>query len=212
MNESNAQEFNSLMDVTWEIYPKQLSSQAKRLYWESLKRFSFADIQSAFSRHIQNPDNGHFPPKPADIIRLISGSTQTASAVAWTNALNAVKHVGPYRTVVFDNPITHAVISDMGGWISFCGMQESEEPFIAKDFERRYAGYALREKLSYPKQMIGLTDAHNQGKTFQRGKYIPEITYVGNVERAKLVHKGGTDRKAGLSHITLALPASKDVL
>jgi len=59
-------------------------------------------------------------PKPADIIRAIKGNSQTQSLQAWSKVEDAIRLVGPYRSVVFDDLAIHGVLQEMGGWVKLC--------------------------------------------------------------------------------------------
>ena len=43
-------------------------------------------------------------PKPADIRRVLGGTTADAAALAWAKVIRAVHAVGAYSTVAFDDP------------------------------------------------------------------------------------------------------------
>lgn len=109
-----------------------------------MKPFDLAAVKDALNRHCVNPDNGQFMPKPADVVKLLQGSSQDGALVAWAKVDRAVRQVGTYSTVVFDDPIIHRVVQDMGGWVALGDKREKEWPFVAKEFENRYRGYPMR--------------------------------------------------------------------
>ncbi len=133
------------------------------IYWQVLKQYELEDVQNAFQSHIQNPDCGQFLPKPADIVRLIEGSGETKALLAWAKVERAVIQIGSYQSVVFDDPLIHAVIEDMGGWVKLCSMKNEQMPFYANEFQKRYMGYVNKKPESTPKTFIwGITNVKMQ--------------------------------------------------
>lgn len=189
MVESDRKPFFELVANVYAFYRVDCTPFALGVWWEACKPFDFTAARDAMNRHSVNPDNGQFLPKPADIVKLIGGGTQDGALIAWSKAERALRQVGTYETVAFDDPIIHAVISDMGGWIKFGQSTEDELPFIRKEFETRYRGYRLRGHIDhYPAKLIGITDATNQQSGFEEG--VPKL--IGDPERAaRVLHGGG---------------------
>jgi len=185
-----------------EIHGKKLSTPAITLYWNVLERYPVEEVLQALSRHLEDPDVGQFMPKPADVVRNIDGSSDTRSMLAWTKAIKAASSVGSYESVVFDDWRIHAVISDMGGWISLCSIQEDELPFRAREFEKRYRGY-LRRTGDYPRRLIGRNETHN----VQKGHAVDPPVLIGDRGKAMLVLEGGIDGTRQLE-ISRLLPSS----
>lgn len=187
MNDNDKQRFLSCLLGAAEIIGKDLSKQAMKLYWEILKKYSIEEVEQAFFSHASNPDVGQFMPKPADIIKAIDGSGESRSMTAWTKVDKALRTIGTYETVVFDDPIIHKVISDMGGWVGFGEILENEYPFKANEFNKRYLGYANRQNIKHPKKLIGLFEITN---IENKQKVAPPVL-LGNPGKAKLVLEGG---------------------
>lgn len=147
------------------FYGKDLSTFALDVWWNAMKAYDLPAITDAFGRWLMNPDAGQFPPKPADIAKMLGGRTEDRALMAWAKVDRAVRVVGTYRSVVFDDPLIHRVMHEMGGWISLGQKTEDEWPFVGKEFATRYRGYAMRgEHPGYPPVMIGIAQAHNDAK------------------------------------------------
>lgn len=165
MVDSDKKEFFALVANVYGFYRIECTPFALSVWWEACKPFDFVSVKGAFNRHAVNPDNGQFLPKPADIVKLIGGGSLDGALIAWSKVEKAIRTIGPYQTVVFDDPIIHKVISDMGGWIKFGDFTEEELPFKAKEFENRYRGYRTRGAVeNVPTKLIGLTDADRIAK------------------------------------------------
>lgn len=193
MQTDNFQKFHDGIIGVMGFYGRSVSSFALDVWWTALKGHDLAAIVEAFNRHLANPDAGQFPPKPADIIRMLSGSTQDSALRAWAKVDQAVRRIGTYCDVVFDDALIHRVIQDMGGWIALGSKGEDEWPFIAKEFENRYRGFRSRNEYpEYPASLIGIVTAHNNQKGF---KTDPTVL-IGNEPLARQVLCGGADRPA----------------
>lgn len=155
-------EFFALMADVQAFYGKDFSEFAGRVWWEALRAYDLAAVQDALNRHCVNPDSGQFAPKPADVVKMLAGSTQDAALVAWSKVDRAVREVGTYRSVVFDDPVIHRVVTDMGGWVLIGGKDNDEWPFVRNEFVNRYRGYRMRSEIpEYVPVLIGIAESAN---------------------------------------------------
>lgn len=191
MNESDKTQFAQLIFGTGEYYAKEISKGVVKLYWESLKVHDYEDVNRAVIRHMEDPDQGQFMPKIADIKRHIDGSKKTQAMQAWTKVDKAIRQVGPWVSICFDDPIINRVLSDMGGWISLCDTPtEKDLEFKMHEFDKRFQAYVLQGGVSdYPRVLIGHTDAINA----QNGHERDEPLLLGNSGKAQLVFQGGNE-------------------
>jgi len=183
--------FLSMLSGISDYYNRQLGKDAIRLYWEGLKQYDLQAVEKAFWTHTQNPDSGQFMPKIADIAKYLKGRTSDQASQAWSKVDKAMRHVGTYQDVCFDDSIIHRVIEDMGGWI-FLGMKTQEDwTFLQNQFENRYRGYVMRdEHPEYQSRLIGVANAHNA----QNGFTLHPPMMIGDQVKAHLVLKGGSNK------------------
>jgi len=87
-------------------------------YWRLLNWFSLDEIEQAIANYCRSSKGNRFFPKPSELVALIRGSDTDQALRAWSKVLRAIRGVGPYRTVVFDDPLIHAVIWDIVNSIS----------------------------------------------------------------------------------------------
>lgn len=158
------------------------------VYWQVLKGYELDDVQRAIAKHLGNPDTGMFEPKPADVVRMIEGDTRTRVALAWSQVENAIRRVGPYPSVVFDDPLTQVVLEEMGGWPLLNTVTLDELPFKAKEFETRYRALCQQPPATHPRVLPGLSE----GDCVARGLPAPAPALIGNFERARQVYALGT--------------------
>jgi hypothetical protein len=200
MEKNDLSVFAKLMASLGELYGKSMSESLVELYWAALKRFELSAIQQAIKIHINHPERGQYMLKPNDVVRYLEGSTACQALQAWSKVIQAIKTVGQYDSVVFDDSLIHAVIQDMGGWIRLCKLQENELNFRAREFERRYEIYLLNKPDTYPKKLIGLLDIQNMAKGFKPSKPL----LIGNEKQALAVYQGLQNNNKVLTSILLA--------
>lgn len=200
MNDSDKMEFSSVWGAAWSAYGKSVTPQILGLFFNSLKHYEMPEIKGALSRHFTNPDSGQFAPKPADIVKYLQGGTNNQALAAWSKVDKAIRQVGPYQDVVFDDALIHAVLSDMGGWIAICDTKSDEDlRFRGNEFEKRYRGYVLSPPSQFPKKLTGLS---NKGNSHNRKRLSPPVM-IGNQQSAEQVYIAGKE-SAGLRVGSLA--------
>lgn len=189
MTPSDRERFAHCLLAAAEVYGKSVSDAVSSVWWDALKAYDIGAVEGAFRRHFSNPDSGQFMPKPADIVRIVAGSSQDGAMIAWAKVDKAVRQVGPYASVCFDDPLVNRVLHDMGGWIGFGEKNDTEWPFIANEFRTRYIGYRQRGEIpDYPSRLPGIAEADNT----RRGLPAPTPTLIGEPSRAQAVLEGGT--------------------
>lgn len=181
-----------------ELYAKKFSPQLAEIYWRALESYDIEDVERAASRHATNPDSGQFMPKPADFVRLIDGDTESAALGAWAKVREAMGAVGSYRSIVFDDPLIHAALTEMGGWIAVCGVTEEELPFRAAEFVKRYRALSTLGVQQWAPSLPGRVERDNGANGYLG--HVGGPTYFGAPDRCRLVHERGTSPARQIAH------------
>jgi hypothetical protein len=190
MRPTDRERFRDTIAGAYSFYGRELTKFQLGVWWAALEQFDFEAVADAISRHLTNPDAGQFLPKPADVVKLLSGSTQDAAIVAWTKALRAVQRAGTYVSVAFDDPLIHRVLDDMGGWVEFGKKKADEEPFVAREFQQRYRAYATQQRMpDYPPRLMGVIEAENSRFGLPGDEHV---MLIGDERRALESIRGGT--------------------
>lgn len=193
MTERDFENFANAMAGLGEMYNRAVSAQLIAMYFESLKKYDYRAVSAAMQRHYSDPEKGAFFPKPGDIVLWIDGGMEDRSQIAWSKVDRAVRVVGPYESVVFDDPIIHAVIEQMGGWPKVCSQPTDQDmKFLGHQFTKLYR--ANRSTKEFPSRLVGITEADCN----LRGSRPPAAVLIGNPEQAGLVieHGGESNRLA----------------
>ncbi|NYT68782.1 DUF6475 domain-containing protein [Pusillimonas noertemannii] len=191
MQPKDYDDFVMILGATAELLAptRPLSNIAIGMWWNVMKPYDLPAVRQAFDRHMHNPDSGQFMPKPADILKMMTGSTQDSALAAWSKVDKAVRQVGTWESVAFDDALIHRVLEDMGGWTMLGMKTDHDWPFVAKEFENRYRGYRIRnETPEYPPVLIGLAQAQNA----QENRESQAPVLIGDATTAARVMQGGT--------------------
>lgn len=191
MRHEDKPDFAGLMVSIGEYYGREISDGLIGMYWQGLQHYDLAAVRDALNRHVANPDSGQFMPKIADIAKMLGGTTQDSALRAWAKVDQAVRRVGTYRDVAFDDPLIHRVLHDMGGWVAMGQKTEDEWPFVAKEFENRYRGFRARsETPEYPPFLNGIAGMQNR----QHGFQTEPPMLIGNPTLAQQVMQLGSEK------------------
>ena len=208
MTKNDLAELTKLIAGIWAARGKNVSEPLLEIFTLALNIYDITEIKNAVINYIRNPDNGQFLPTPADIIRHMNGNSYSQALHAWTKVTKAIQHVGSYSSIIFDDALIHAVISDMGGWISLCHTNTNELIFRGKEFEKRYCSYLIKKPTHYPSCLIGIVEHQNVGKGF-----VTELARLwGNERAAKLIYQqgqGASPTRQFITHFPKILPEKK---
>lgn len=189
MIESNRKDFFGLIADVYAFYKRDFSKFAGNVWWQAMQPFDYEAVADALNRHSVNPDNGQFMPMPADVVKMLQGSTMDSALVAWSKVDRGVRSVGTYRSVVFDDALIHRIIAEMGGWIDLGKKSEKEWPFVSNEFVNRYRGYRGRSQVpDYPPVLIGISEASNSENS--KSHWEPPILIGDSVNAQKVMHMG----------------------
>ena len=189
---SDRENFLVAMIGLGDYYSREISEGVIEIYWQGLQNYDLKAVQKAFQAHIANPDNGQFMPKVADLVRMLAGTTADASVIAWTKVASAIKRVGPYQSVVFDDPCIHAAIEGLGGWEKVCATPSDEElVFTARAFENLYKAHKRNGNTpDYQRVLIGTSERVN-ADLYPHAISPPVM--IGDKQMCQLVFEGGSN-------------------
>ena len=193
MTRADFNPFSELIQAVAECYGQTLSAQGVALRFKLLEQFEFAEVQKA-ALSVMATRKYTSMPTPADFLEHMSGgAAEDKAEVEAGKVLSAVSAYGGYASVVFDNPVTQAVIVQAyGGWVKLCadcGVEESEKWF-RKDFAKTWAAYS-RQGVKQFGSLPGLIEITNHSN----GQYehIPQPKLIGDPAKAQAVLEAGKE-------------------
>lgn len=188
--------FGELVTSALAYYRQDCTEFTLAVWWEGCKPYSLEQVSKALTGHATDPDRGQYAPKVADVVRILGGTSTDRAALAWGKVYDAMCSIGAYTDIVFDDPAIHAAVSDMGGWPKMCRSDMDELSYMQHRFCESYRAYSGRPGFEYPRVLGG--DRSPDELYAKRGLPPPKPAVVGDVERARLVYKGGASRAIGM--------------
>jgi len=96
MQTNEIPQFIQMLHNLCEMYGKpRMSDEVAMLHFGALQDYSLEDVRKGFFAAMRNPDSGQFMPRPADVIRELSGSSDTrAQSIA-----NGIAHLLAQRII-----------------------------------------------------------------------------------------------------------------
>jgi hypothetical protein len=207
----NAQEKKKIGEVivgTAELLGREMSPVAVTLYAKAVEDLPFELVSAAFSDLVRQ---SKFFPAPAELREMVLGPPEKLEDLALiesSKVVEAVKRYGGNKSVVFDDPVTMAVIQQVfGGWERMSGeMTLDQEKWWRKEFVKAYQAYARSGIKAYG-VLYGILDRCNDSAGFDMAPPV----LIGDRERAMKVKnyeaKEKTAVEPGLSGRMLSMVA-----
>ena len=189
MTPSDKSRFKNLITDAMAFYRQDVSIFALSVWWQACELFDFEQVSRALTNHAVDPERGQFPPRPADVVRQLVGTSTERSAIAWGKVHEAMSRVGAYTDVVFDDAAIHAAIEDMGGWPKMCRTEIKDLGYLQHRFCEAHKAYVQRGQFDYPRCLGG--DRSPDSEYEKKGLPVPRPAIIGNQELARLVYQGG---------------------
>ena len=190
MKPSEKTAFASLITDVLAYYRQDASRFTLDLWWQACQSFEMEQVSKALSTHAMDPERGVYPPKVADVVRVLAGTTTDRAALAWGKVLGAMSAVGAYSDVVFDDPAIHAAIEDLGGWVKVCRGELAELSYLQHRFCQAHKAYTGQGQFEYQRRLIG--DRAPDDDFIRHGLPLPRPAVVGDRATALQVYRGGS--------------------
>jgi len=188
MDNSDKAGFGELLHGVMAYYKQDLSPFTLSLWWQACAGYDLEQVSKALSAHAVDPETGRYPPKIADVVRQLAGTTTDRAEAAWSKAMRAISGVGPWRDVVFDDPVIHAVIDALGGWPKVCSTTVDDLSYLQHRFVTSYKALS-KDVPEYSRVLRGLRSPDEIYA--QKGLAPPKPAIVGDIDKARQVYLQG---------------------
>lgn len=178
----NDYRFIEVMSALGEASGQESTPFKEKIYAQALEDMPIEAIEQAAWAIIKTRTFSTFP-KIGEIREMIGGKTEDQAQVQASIVWQSIQRYGAVRSVVFDDPVTMAVIlQGFGGWQKLCKelMMDQLQWFI-KDFSKHYAAFKRSGVVQYG-MLPGWADPPNQGPAL-----------IGNQEKAMWVLEKGKE-------------------
>lgn len=162
MKNEDKRAFFDLMMAAGEVYGREVTQPMAAIYFSALAGVSIEQVQEAMMTHMQNPDSGQFFPKPADIIKQMTGTTkqqdaaiEDKAAIAWACIERDIRRIGSYGTLKLEDKQALATVKAMGGWQSICQTETSKMEWKRKEFILMYETFERMPLEALPSSLPG---------------------------------------------------------
>lgn len=169
MRDNDKIKFKELLVAISQTYDRELTASKARLWWNLFKQYSITDFESAVYAHMSDADSGMFEPKPACIIRHITGtskqnqqSIEDRANMAWSCVEREIGRIGSYGTLELEDKIALAAVKGIGGWKALCGSTMDQLVWKKKEFVSNYKSYENSNLDMLPSKLPGLIELSEQ--------------------------------------------------
>jgi hypothetical protein len=74
MNDTDKAVFTQILAGTLECYGRAVTPSAIGMWWAALVRYDMREVRLAFTRYVQDPEQGRYPPTPSGILAQMTGA------------------------------------------------------------------------------------------------------------------------------------------
>lgn len=143
-----------------ELFERQQTDALLDIYYQALSDLTDDQFRQGIAAIVRGKKFNKLP-LPGEILDAVGGN-QSAALLALDKAERAVEKHGSYSAVIFDDPVIHMVIANMGGWPRFCAPSsygdDREWHWIQKEFVKLYEAFSKSQRSEFPTVLVGLSD------------------------------------------------------
>ena len=161
MDNQDKKEFATLITSMSELYGKEASTDLMKLYFEILIDYSIEDVKQGFNKHVLDPKQGTFFPRPADVVRHISSNQPSLEAkgeMAWAIINKKISSLGSYVNLELGDRQALAAVKALGGWKYVCSKTTEQLVWVKKEFISIYENYENTAMELLPQSLPGRLD------------------------------------------------------
>lgn len=181
MSGQDKERFAMCMSAMAEAFSQEVSDLKGDIYFKALSDLSINSIEQAVWNIINTRTTATFP-KVAEIRESVMGKVEDKAMLALSKVEKAVREVGGYASIVFDDPLIHAVIQTFNnGWVGVCDMSADEWKWSRKDFLKLYEAMARNGNGNVEPVLHGRHYLNNSNNGHERTE---QIEYAGDKTKA----------------------------
>lgn len=180
--------FKEGMFLLCEQFQREASEVLLKGYWLVLKELTDGEFERAIMI-LLSQTKFHKLPLPAEIREAIHGNIEDKAILALNKVENAIRQIGLYRSVVFDDPVIHMAIQALDGWQTICMMLAEEWKWKRKEFISFYKAFTVNP-CQYPEKLIGYHDHNNEINGYK--EHIKAPVLIGDKGKAQAVLENAT--------------------
>lgn len=182
MEHNDRPRFATLMKAMGETFGNTIPSKEKvELYFRVLSDLPVETVETAVYNLIRDRKITSTFPVPGEIRDALPGTGESAAILALDKVERAAQRIGAYQSIIFDDPVIHATIDALGGWVHIASeIPEHEWTWFKKDFLKTYQAMAKNPGREAPKSLPGKFEMQNACEN----RESPEPVYFGTQPEA----------------------------
>lgn len=141
MVDADRERFLSLLMALAGVFRVDPTEALLEGYWIGCRSMPLEAFSHACARAMESCEH---MPRPRELRELAGEvSTPDRAIIAWEAVRKAIRSLGAYKSVRFDDPVTNAAVRNIGGWRELCSLSaEDLESFRRPRFEKAYRALA----------------------------------------------------------------------
>lgn len=162
MTENDGNKFRELITMINVNYGEDFTEPQVLLWWNMFKPYSIGSFEQAIYLHIGCPDSGMFAPKPANIMKFITGTTkqneqaiEDKAELAWHVIDGEIRRIGSYGSLKMKDKQAIAAVQAIGGWKHLCSLTNDKITWAHKEFISAYKNYERADLSALPDKLPG---------------------------------------------------------
>ena len=165
MEKKDGNNFKEIIVAISVTYGEEFTPPQTLLWWNMFKPYPIEAFEKAVYRHLGDPDQGMFVPKPANIMKFIIGTVREAAQdvenraeLCWHQVMHKIQRMGSYGSLKLDDKQGVAAIKAVGGWNKVSMATYDELVWIKKEFLQAYDTYENTPLERLPSSLPGLVE------------------------------------------------------
>ncbi len=184
--------FAEIMQGLAENFGGELSRPGLKMRFELLKPYPIEAVEQMALRLLATRKYTRMPTVAEMLEHLGDGSVEDRAEIEAAKVLTAIGDVGGYQSVVFDDPVTMAVIhGSYGGWRLLCAeTSEADARWFRQQFAKTYGAYARRDVRVFGHLPGKMEIDAGAGEALR----LPKPVLIGDRAKARAVLEAGENR------------------
>lgn len=182
MTENDGNKFKELITAINVTYGEEFTQPQTLLWWNMFKPYPIEAFEQAVYQHMADPDQGMFSPKPANIMKFITGTTkqneqalEDKAELAWHVIEGEIRRIGSYGSLKMEDKQALAAVQALGGWKHICSLTSDQMVWAHKEFISVYQNYERTPVEALPDKLPGRVALENHKAEQSQGlKHITD--------------------------------------
>lgn len=160
----NMKEFNEGFLALCEMTDKTPSKPYTKFYYEAVKHLDVKEWEKSIAHVIQTRKYTNMP-MPAEILEHAQGNPEDTALIAIQRLETAMREVGAYDSVQFDDPVLTELVGGYdGGWPGLCQITYDDWKFEKPRLMKLYKALSSRGVPNNTLRLTGISEIQNGGR------------------------------------------------